>query len=632
MPPLSTAADFLALVRKSGLLDEASLSRLTSQDDLPEDPQGCAVALVRAKLLTSFQAKNLLQGRFRGLVVGAYKLLQPLGQGGMGVVFLAEHRVMKRQVAIKVLPQDKARDRLAVERFFREARAAAALDHPNIVSLHDVCEEGGVHYLVMEYVDGSTLQGVLDTTGPLHYGQAADYVAQVAAGLQHAHERGFVHRDIKPANLMVNRQGQVKILDMGLARSFVDPSDQLTSTGMDAETTGTADYISPEQAMNHPVDARADIYSLGVTLFTLITGKVPFEGTAAQKLLQHQLKEPPRLGRLGAVIPPELGEVAAQMMAKRPHERFQSAGEVIDALNPWISARPQSSSGPRLRTSNGEQAAISAGRSPKRKARPARPEREAWAWRNKWAILAGAAVVGLLSIVMVVASRPGKTAGTAKPVETASPGPVAPRPPVPVVVAPRPEPPEPPATQDPGTEQPSSPRTGTVVFRLDLSAIKPFVQRNSGRTIGVAENNSDGPAGWGTHSWQPECAHEFFAAVRDGQMALGIRLTAGPFSGRPGAMLYFDGVDVEPNHEYALRVEYRANGAYEGGDIRLRDEPTAKARVVGRLNPAPTGWAVTSFRFRAKSAEKLQLEFHHNGPVGAGNELLLRAVELTDTH
>jgi tRNA A-37 threonylcarbamoyl transferase component Bud32 len=630
MRPLRTTADFLALVRTSGLLDEATLSRFASRGDLPEDPQGCAVALVRAKLLTTFQAKNLLQGRSRGLVVGLYKLLRPLGQGGMGVVYLAAHTLMRRQVAIKVLPQDKARDTLAVERFFREARAAAALDHPNIVRLHDVCEEEGVHFLVMEYVDGTTLQALLENTGPLHYGQAVDYVAQVAAGLRHAHERGFVHRDIKPANLMVTRQGQVKILDMGLTRSFVDPGDQLTATGMEAETAGTADYIAPEQAMNQPTDARADVYSLGVTLFTLVTGKPPFDGTTAQKLLQHQLKEPPPLSRLGATIPPALGEVVAVMTAKRPEARHQSAEEVIEALSPWVSAAPPLSGVTRARPADAEPAPVTDGTSRKGQADPARAGWGSWTWRNRWAILAAVVVVGLGGIGAAVAGRSGKSAGETKSAETTGAGRVESEPPAPGGPTPRAEPPQHSVTPDPGAA-PVPPPAGAVVFRLDMSGIKPFVLKNWGRTIGVAQGDSPGPAGWGAHSWMAECEHELVGAVRDGRMALGIRLTAGPASGRPGAMLYFAGVDVEPNHEYAFRAEYQANGEYAGGDIRFREEPAGKLRIVGRLNPTSGTWAVTSFRFRTGSTERLQLEFHHNGPVGDGNALFLRAAELTDT-
>src|SRR5262249_34012592 len=151
----------------------------------PDDPQACAAALVRANLLTQFQAKHLLRGRFRGLVLGPYRVLRPLGEGGMGVVYLSEHALMKRKVALKVLPQDKAEDKLTRDRFFREARASAALDHPNIVRLHDICQDGGVHFLVLEYVDGVTLESLLGTTGPIHFAQAAAYVAQAAAGLQH---------------------------------------------------------------------------------------------------------------------------------------------------------------------------------------------------------------------------------------------------------------------------------------------------------------------------------------------------------------------------------------------------------------------------------------------------------------
>src|SRR5262245_40366506 len=192
----STAADFLSLVRQSGVVAEVALAEVLGQHDRAATPQECAAELVRARLLTPFQAKHLLNGKYRGLVLGAYKLLQPLGQGGMGVVYLAEHTLMKRKVAVKVLPHDKAVDQLSLDRFYREARSAAALDHPNIVRLHDVNQGAGVHFLVMEYVEGVNLQTLLDTTGPLHFVLAVECAAQAAAGLRHAHENGFVHRDI----------------------------------------------------------------------------------------------------------------------------------------------------------------------------------------------------------------------------------------------------------------------------------------------------------------------------------------------------------------------------------------------------------------------------------------------------
>src|SRR5262245_47344489 len=198
----STAADFLSLVRKSGVVPETTLNKYLDERTGDATPQEWATELIQAKLLTPFQAKNLLSGRYRGLVLGAYKLLHPLGQGGMGVVYLAEHTLMNRKVAVKVLPHDKAVDQLSLDRFYREARAAAALDHPNIVRLHDVNQGAGVHFLVMEYVEGVNLQTLLDTTGPLHFVLAVECAAQAAAGLRHAHENGFVHRDIKPANLI----------------------------------------------------------------------------------------------------------------------------------------------------------------------------------------------------------------------------------------------------------------------------------------------------------------------------------------------------------------------------------------------------------------------------------------------
>jgi putative membrane-bound dehydrogenase-like protein len=339
----TTVGDFLALARKSGVLDEKRFASLfPDKEDLPADPQACANALIRAGLLTQFQARQLLSGKFRGFLLGAYKILRPIGQGGMGAVFLAEHTSLKRQVAVKVLTAEKAKDQIGVERFYREARAVAALDHPNIVRLHDVSQGGGVHFLVMEFVEGKDLQSLMGDTGPLHFAQACHYVAQAAAGLQHAHEKGFVHRDIKPANLILAKDGTIKILDMGLARSFLDESDNLTASfGGDSEALGTADFVSPEQALSQQVDERSDIYSLGATLFALITGHPPFKGSTAQILMQHQMAELPRLSKkLKIAVPAALYEVIVQMMAKKKSDRYASASDVIDALSPWLPATP----------------------------------------------------------------------------------------------------------------------------------------------------------------------------------------------------------------------------------------------------------------------------------------------------
>ena len=339
----ASVSDFLSLVKKSGVLDEQRFSEeFPDQEELPSDPGECANALIKSGLLTSFQARQILAGRFRGLILGVYKVLRPIGQGGMGVVCLGEHRSLHRRVALKILPAKQAVDQLSLERFMREARATAALDHPNIVRLHDVCQDAGSHFLVMELVEGKNLHTLLSETGPLHFATAVSYVAQAAAGLQHAHAKGFVHRDIKPANLMINKDGVVKILDMGLTRSFVNESDNLTGKiGEGDGALGTLDFVSPEQALGHPVDERADLYSLGATLFYLITGHPPYKGTRPQILLQHQMTAPPKLSKtLKVPVPEALNDVIAKMMAKKKSDRYQSAEEVVDALSPWLPASP----------------------------------------------------------------------------------------------------------------------------------------------------------------------------------------------------------------------------------------------------------------------------------------------------
>lgn len=277
-------------------------------------------------------------GALVGRFLGPYLVVRHLGSGGMGAVYLADHPALNRKVAVKVLTADQAADPHALERFRREARAAAALDHPHIVRLFDIGHAEGLHFLVLEYVEGVDLQTVIDRDGPVPYPQAVALVAQAAAGLQHAHERGFVHRDVKPANLIRTPEGVVKVLDMGLAWSFhEDRADRLTLHGPGEGIVGTADYLSPEQALNAPLDPRTDVYSLGVTLYALLAGRPPFAGNTLQKLSQVQFKEPPRLDvQFGERVPAELADVVARMMSKRPGDRYRSAAEVIVALAPWL--------------------------------------------------------------------------------------------------------------------------------------------------------------------------------------------------------------------------------------------------------------------------------------------------------
>jgi eukaryotic-like serine/threonine-protein kinase len=333
----ASSALLLDLIQKSGILSAQRFAALPRPETLPAEPQKAASVLVKKGFLTRFQAGQLLAGRHKGFRLGQYVVLDMLGRGGMGAVYLAEHLDLRRKVAVKVLTAvGKASDqRLAQERFLREARAVAALDHPNIVRIFDVSRYNDTPYLVMEYVDGETLQQTLDRDGCVPPEMAAEYVAQAAAGLQHAHEKGFVHRDIKPGNLIRDRFGVVKLLDMGLARSGCD-TDKLTEKLDSGAVVGTADFISPEQAINCPsVDSRADIYSLGATLFTLVAGKPPFDGNVTQKLIQHQLKDAPVLAEVKPDVPAVLSAAVAKMLAKKAEDRFQTPGEVIAALAPW---------------------------------------------------------------------------------------------------------------------------------------------------------------------------------------------------------------------------------------------------------------------------------------------------------
>jgi len=341
MPVPSTVAELVQLVRKSGVVEdkrlEASLQKLHAAASVPADAEGLAGFLVREGVLTEFQAQQFLLGKWKGFMIGKYKVLERLASGGMGHVYLCEHKFMRRRTAVKVLPAAKANDPASLERFYREARAAAALDHPNIVRAYDIDQEGKLHFLVMEYVDGSSLQQIVTKHGRMDITRAAHYIRQAAVGLQHAHEAArLVHRDIKPGNLLVDRQGVLKVLDMGLARFFQDEEDTL-SKKYGESVLGTADYLAPEQAVDsHSVDIRADIYSLGATFYFLLTGVAPFnEGTVAQKLIWHQTRQPRPLRTLRREVSPELTAVVEKMMAKEPAERYQTPAEVIEALAPW---------------------------------------------------------------------------------------------------------------------------------------------------------------------------------------------------------------------------------------------------------------------------------------------------------
>ncbi|HMP58505.1 MAG TPA: protein kinase [Gemmatales bacterium] len=344
MPANPKLQDFWQLVWKSGLVEAKSLlsyGQQLSKDPLgPTTPEEFARRLVRDGLVTRLQAEFLLKGRARGFMLDKYRLLERLGKGGTGSVYLAAHIPMRRLVAIKVLPAAQLKDKATLERFLREARAIAALDHPHLVHAYDAGQEGTKHFLVMEYVDGSSLQDVVSKGKPLPTARALAYLRQAALGLQHIHENGLIHRDVKPANLLLDRRGHVKVLDLGLALFSGNTRDNLTRDLEAGGGLGTVDYISPEQAMDtHTADVRSDVYSLGFTGYFLLTGQPPFNtGTVAQKLVAHQMRDPAPLRELRPEIKKEVAAVLAKMYAKRSEDRFQSAREVAEALRPFVPA------------------------------------------------------------------------------------------------------------------------------------------------------------------------------------------------------------------------------------------------------------------------------------------------------
>lgn len=341
-----SADSFLSSVRQSGLVDDSQLKKFwqgfeQSGKDL-QATEIIASGMVDSQILTRWQVDKLLQGKHKGFFLGKYKLLSLLGSGGMSAVYLAEHTLMKRRVAIKVLPQSRIEDTSYLDRFHREAQAVATLDHPNIMRAYDVDQEGKVHFLVMEYIDGQSLLEMVNQRGPMGYVEAAEIMRQSAEGLDHAHARGMIHRDIKPGNILVDRKGVVKILDMGLAM-FFDPTgkdDEQASLTIqhDERVLGTADYLSPEQALNsHNVDIRTDIYSLGCTFYFILTGHPPYpEGSLAQRLLFHQTKPPAPVENDRPDIPASLVLLLRKMIEKRPEDRYQTARETYDAFTRWL--------------------------------------------------------------------------------------------------------------------------------------------------------------------------------------------------------------------------------------------------------------------------------------------------------
>ena len=340
MPAPSTTDELFDLIARSGLLPPDRLTAYRASEP-GQTREGLLRRMVADGILTPFQSRHLLAGRYKGFFLsGKYKVLAHLGAGGMGQVYLCEHLMLQRLVAVKLLrPVNSAGGSGAAERFFREARAVAQLDHPNITRLFDMDRSAAFPYMVMEYVDGTNLHAIVAERGALPVNRAVNYVIQAARGLKHAHENGLVHRDVKPGNLLLDRTGTVKVLDLGLARYHFDISrnNNLTAQYDDRNLIGTADFIAPEQTHDSSaVDARADIYSLGCTFYFFLTGRAPFEeGSLAQKLMWHQLKTPVPVTEYRNDVPAELRSVLAKMTAKDPNDRYRTVDDLLSDLAPW---------------------------------------------------------------------------------------------------------------------------------------------------------------------------------------------------------------------------------------------------------------------------------------------------------
>jgi eukaryotic-like serine/threonine-protein kinase len=327
--------DLLPLIRRSGILSDRQFEDLCGRilrGEYPRDSSALAKHLVAEQVLTEFQVSRLMRNKVNGFVVGRYIVLDRLGEGNKGRVFKAQHKLMGRLVALKVIAPQIASRASSIARFHREMRLLGRLDHPNVVRAFDADQVGDLLYIVMEYVAGRDLEQLLRERGSLAPAEVAAYMAQAALGLGHAHDRGIVHRDVKPTNLILSQEGQVKVVDLGLG-ALLEADSQTSFATAAGHSVGTLSYMSPEQATASDVDGRSDLFNLGCTMYHLLTGQVPFPGeTVVECLKRRALGNPVPITDLRPDLPPRLVGVLDKLMANRPEHRFQTAAEAAVAL------------------------------------------------------------------------------------------------------------------------------------------------------------------------------------------------------------------------------------------------------------------------------------------------------------
>jgi serine/threonine protein kinase len=340
-PGMSRLDDFVADIARSGLVASEEVSRILAE--LPREPiedadRRLARALVQQQKLTAYQARKILGGATKGFFLGGFRILRPIGQGGMGKVFLAVKNGTGNPVAIKVLPPKKALEEgNALARFRREMDFSQLVKHPNLARTYDVGTEGDVHFMVMEYIPGESLYEVVrgDGGGPLRVPDATRLFLKILGGLEAAHNAGLVHRDIKPSNIMITPDGDARLLDLGLARAMGEERP-LTRQNV---VFGTLDYASPEQLVNaSAADCRSDLYSLGCTLYFTLAGRAPFEGgDIVNKIFKQRMEDPDPLERVAQGVPAAFGAVVRKLMAKDPSDRYQTCADLRSDLARWSS-------------------------------------------------------------------------------------------------------------------------------------------------------------------------------------------------------------------------------------------------------------------------------------------------------
>jgi eukaryotic-like serine/threonine-protein kinase len=345
-PSESVPLDLLPVIRASGVLTDRQLTDVKTKvlsGEYPGESHALAERLVREKILTEYQTKRFLSNKSHGMVVGRYAILDRLGSGSMGRVYKAHHVMMDRIVALKIIAPEIATNERVVARFQREMKLVGRLDHPNVVRAFDADQVNKILYIVMEFVPGDSL-GLVFRKGLIPPIDMVNYAAQAALGLAHAHDQGIVHRDIKPSNLLLTGDQRIKVLDLGLG-VLMEADDQSSFATADGIAVGTVDYMSPEQACGRDVDGRSDLYSLGCSMYHLMSGKLPFPGDNPIERLGKRISgRPVPITEVLPSLPPALVKVVEKLMAHKPHERFQSASEAHEALQALI--RPKAKRAP----------------------------------------------------------------------------------------------------------------------------------------------------------------------------------------------------------------------------------------------------------------------------------------------